>query len=494
METLKIDPLAGAIGDLIHSEPLGPECKSGGGGLGAIIGVAAMIAIPFAAPAIAAGIASSGFLGATISGAMATTAGATISSAVVGAALGAGTAAIMGTDVKYGALGGALGGGLSGFSSAWQGPSAVPVSPSAGNAFQGMRGIGGVGITPGASLAPITPPGAAFSPLSAPGASTFGYSPVSGGSMAFQGAGIGVSPSTPISSAVSPVGAPVSAAPVSAAPSTPGLAQPARQQAFTWEAPAETAAKRTFLQKAGDSLAKAGDPRSRAQMIVQAAAQLGAAGTVPTPPPAQQSPEEQKMLAEYTQEMKALKEKDEKLYNERLKAAQDYLRVAQSYDPQRRALQAQREQQISDAQRIRDMEQQSQFRTGEGLSPGDRRRLELQASLSGHTAYEQGYESGQKRRDSMIEQGYSMLPQGAPDRYARSLAGQTAYLGQRQQQLQAQDKVQAAQTQAKRERAAETYGQLAEGFEPLVEDWFDPEEENKQNQNAGLSPYGFSYI
>ena len=480
METLKIDPLAGAIGDILHSEPLGPECKSGG--LGSLLGVAAMIAIPFAAPAISAGIASSGFLGATISSAMATTAGATISSAVVGATLGAGTAAIMGTDIKYGALGGALGGGLSGFSSAWQGPSAVPISPSAGNAFQGMRGIGGFGITPGASLPSITPVAA----------SPFSYAPTGSFSSAlpaFQGAGIGVSPSAPISSAVSPVGAPVSAA-----PSTPGLAQPARQQAFTWEAPAETASKRTFLQKAGDSLAKAGDPRSRAQMMIQAAAQLGAAGTVPTPPPAQQSPEEQKMLAEYTQEMKALKEKDEKLYNERLKAAQDYLRIAQSYDPQRRALQAQREQQISDARRIRDMEQQSQFRTGEGLSPGDRRRLELQASLSGHTAYEQGYESGQKRRDSMIEQGYSMLPQGAPDRYARSLAGQTAYLGQRQQQLQAQDKVQAAQTQAKRERAAETYGQLAEGFEPLVEDWFDPEEENKQNQNAGLSPYGFSYI
>ena len=82
-------------------------------GLKKVIGVVAMIAIPFAAPAISAAIGASGFLGATASA----VAGTWVGSAVVGAGLGAVSAAITGGDWKKGALGGAIGGALGGLGS-----------------------------------------------------------------------------------------------------------------------------------------------------------------------------------------------------------------------------------------------------------------------------------------------------------------------------------------------------------------------------------------
>ena len=83
-------------------------------GLKKVIGVVAMVAIPFAAPAIYASIASSAFLGASATGVFSTWAG----SAIVGAGLGAVTAKVTGGDVLQGALGGAIGGGLGGLASA----------------------------------------------------------------------------------------------------------------------------------------------------------------------------------------------------------------------------------------------------------------------------------------------------------------------------------------------------------------------------------------
>ena len=79
-------------------------------GVKKVLGVVAMIAIPFAAPAISGAIATSGFLGATASA----VAGTWVGSAIVGAGLGAVTAKITGGDPLMGALGGAIGGGLGG--------------------------------------------------------------------------------------------------------------------------------------------------------------------------------------------------------------------------------------------------------------------------------------------------------------------------------------------------------------------------------------------
>jgi hypothetical protein len=91
----------------------------GGGGLKAVIGVAAAIAIPFAAPYIVGAIASSTAIAASlpfVTAALSTTAGAVIGSAIVGAGLGAVTASVTGGNVGRGALMGAIGGGIGGYS------------------------------------------------------------------------------------------------------------------------------------------------------------------------------------------------------------------------------------------------------------------------------------------------------------------------------------------------------------------------------------------
>lgn len=90
--------------------------ESAGKGLKVIVGIAAAIIVPFAAPAIAGAIGLSGAIGSVLgSSAFAVTAGHVIGGALVGAALGAGTAALTGSNIGQGALFGALGGGIGGF-------------------------------------------------------------------------------------------------------------------------------------------------------------------------------------------------------------------------------------------------------------------------------------------------------------------------------------------------------------------------------------------
>ena len=80
-----------------------PQGGGGGGGFKKIISVAAVIAIPFVAPAIAASIGLSSAIGATAG------------SALVGAGLGAANASLTGGDVGRGAIMGGLGGGIAGY-------------------------------------------------------------------------------------------------------------------------------------------------------------------------------------------------------------------------------------------------------------------------------------------------------------------------------------------------------------------------------------------
>jgi len=105
---------------LVRAMGIRPQ-GGGGGGIAAVIGIAAAIAIPFAAPAIVGAMASSTAIAASmpfVTAALSTTAGAVIGSAIVGAGLGAVTAAATGGNVGRGALFGAIGGGIGGYSQA----------------------------------------------------------------------------------------------------------------------------------------------------------------------------------------------------------------------------------------------------------------------------------------------------------------------------------------------------------------------------------------
>lgn len=105
---------------LVQAMGIRPQ-GGGGGGLKAVVGLVAAVAIPFAAPAIVGAIASSTAIAASmpfVTAALSTTAGAVIGSAIVGAGLGAVSAKVTGGDVGRGALFGAIGGGIGGYSQA----------------------------------------------------------------------------------------------------------------------------------------------------------------------------------------------------------------------------------------------------------------------------------------------------------------------------------------------------------------------------------------
>ena len=105
---------------LVQAMGIRPQ-GGGGGGIAAVVGIVAAIAIPFAAPAIVGAMASSTAIAASmpfVTAALSTTAGAVIGSAIVGAGLGAVTAAVTGGNVGRSALMGAIGGGIGGYSQA----------------------------------------------------------------------------------------------------------------------------------------------------------------------------------------------------------------------------------------------------------------------------------------------------------------------------------------------------------------------------------------
>lgn len=95
----------------------GMTLHKGGGGLAAVVGVVAAIAIPIAAPAIAGALATSmGVTAATFG--LSATVGSVVGSAIVGAGLGAVTAAATGQNIGRGALMGGIGGGIGGYMTA----------------------------------------------------------------------------------------------------------------------------------------------------------------------------------------------------------------------------------------------------------------------------------------------------------------------------------------------------------------------------------------
>ena len=138
-------------------------------GVKKVLGVVAMVAIPFAAPAIATASGLSGFLATTA----VSTASTWVAPALVGAGLGAVAAKVTGTDPLKGAIGGAIGGGIGGFvknlgvaNAATAGTTgAVNVVPNTAATLA----AGGEGMTSGlAGLNTLTTPAATVAAVATP--------------------------------------------------------------------------------------------------------------------------------------------------------------------------------------------------------------------------------------------------------------------------------------------------------------------------------------
>lgn len=174
----KLNPIARAIGGkqpTLHG--------GGGGGLKAVVGVVAAIAIPFAAPAIAGAIATSAGISAATFG-LSATVGATLGSAIVGAGLGAITAKVTGGDVGRGALFGGIGGGIGGYMDA---TSAAAQASGTGLKVPTTTTTPPVAGTEGSYLTSVNYPSTAMQPVD--------YSLTGGQS--FGGAGIRLPGTTP---------------------------------------------------------------------------------------------------------------------------------------------------------------------------------------------------------------------------------------------------------------------------------------------------------
>jgi hypothetical protein len=455
-----------------------PQGGGGGGkGLMAVVGIAAAIAIPFAAPAIVGAMASSTAIAASlpfVTAALSTTAGAVIGSAIVGAGLGAVTAAVTGGNVGRSALMGAIGGGIGGYSQAgsitaqgtnvgtgataltdagtatlastptanavvtnvgsgtgyWSPELGQFIDPSTGNAIA-SQSIAYGGTVDGA-LASQLSQGSVNAQTLANSINSSGTLAVNtpgavGGSAGAFGAGGGTyyDPTTAVAGS-----APSYAqAGLQYTPAMEQAAANAAVQAGTMTNVAPTTAGgATQTVQAGTAPAVTGAatqaaPTTFSQALkqkftdpkAQADLFLRAAGQIAGSAIAGDglSDEEKQLLQQQTAELQQLRTTNQELFNQRLQEAQGLIGESKYFDPAYFGMQAQRAVQTSGARAKRDA--LSKFGPQRaGLRSAEERRFDLGISTGGQTAYLQGADAAQQNRIRTQTAGLSAMPTSGP--------------------------------------------------------------------------------
>lgn len=445
----------------------------GGGGLKAVVGVVAAVAIPFAAPAIVGAIASSTAIAAAmpaVTAALSTTAGAVIGSAIVGAGLGAVTAKVTGQDVGRSALMGAIGGGIGGYMNAGS------ITAQGANVGTGSTGLADAGT---ASLSTTPTANAVVTNVG----SNTGYwspelgayvDPMTGSTIASQNIAYGGTIDSALSSQLSsgtlgsqnlanaisangtlavntPVAAGGNAAafgvgggtyydPTTAvAGSAPSYAQaglkatPAMEQAAANAAvqsgqmanvpasgttPAQTVPAAAAPAPAAAPVPttfsqalkqKFTDPRNQADMFLRAAGQLAGSAIAGDG----LSDEEKALLQQQTAELQQLRTTNQELFNQRLQEAQSIIGESKYFDPAYFGMQAQRGVQTAGARAKR--EALSKFGPQRaGLRSAEERRFDLGISTGGQTAYLQGADAAQQNKLRTQQAGLSVMPTSGP--------------------------------------------------------------------------------
>ena len=461
---------------LVRAMGIRPQ-GGGGGGIAAVIGVVAAVAIPFAAPAIIGAMASSTAIAASmpfITAALSTTAGAVIGSAIVGAGLGAVTASLTGGNVGRGALMGAIGGGIGGYGQAGSitaqgtnvgtgataltdaGTATLATTPTA-NAVVTNVGSGtgywspelgqfvdpttgstiaaqniAYGGTVNSTLADQLSQGAVNSQglanaINASGTLAVNTPGAIGGSAGAFGAGGGTyyDPTTAVagsSPAYSQAGLQY----------TPAMEQAAANQAvqagtMTNVAPTTAGGTTQTVPSAaatttGGAAAQAA-PTTFSQALkqkftdpkAQADLFLRAAGQIAGSAIAGDglSDEEKSLLNQQTAELRQLRETNQELFNQRLQEAQGLIGESKYFDPAYFGMQAQRGVQTAGARAKR--EALGKFGPQRaGLRSAEERRFDLGISTGGQTAYLQGADAAQQNKIRTQTAGLSAMPTSGP--------------------------------------------------------------------------------
>jgi hypothetical protein len=390
-----------------------------------VVGIVAAIAIPFAAPAIAASIGLSGVIGATAG------------SALVGAGLGAANAAVTGGNVGRGALLGGIGGGIIGYNTptVYLGTPAPVYDVSAAGQVVPAAGYGAPAL-PGAEAGLTGVPEAAFGAGAPPPATTSGissgFTPAPAG--ATPGFTSGMEAAALENPAVSGFGttqaAPVAAATPTMSP-TAGLdmgSQTAAQTSASFQQQMTNAgvASRpaTFTEALkrvpGEVAARFRDPTALADITLRAAGMLAGSAIAGDG----LSDEEKELLRAQTEELRAIQQTNQALFNQRLEQAQNLLGESKYFDPEYFGLQRARREQLAGAK-----VKAAGLRGLEGpRRESESRRYDLATARNIGTAYDQGYGEGVGKRLQTMQAGLSAMP-GYMSATTPAISAQMAGLG-----------------------------------------------------------------
>ena len=335
-------------------------------GLKKVVGVAAAIAIPFAAPFIAGSAFLAGVAG---------TIGTTATSALVGAGLGAAKGAVLGEDVGREALYGGIGGGVGGFQAA----RAAQQATQAGQAANAGLAMG--------------PPSPAVNYLAT--------------QQAAANAGLAMGPPTPAVNYLATQQAAANAAGTGAVNAAGTAAKPAATFADALrQVPASVAAKFS-------------DPAVLADLTLRAGGMLAgslAAGSG-------LSPEEEKLLTAQTEELRRAQTENVNLFNQKLQQASQFLGESKYFDPEYFGLQSARKQQVAGAQA-----KQAGLRGVTGAQrTAEARRYDLGTARSTGTAYDVGFGSGVQGRLEQQQAGLNAMPSMFPTSDAGYTSLRSAY-------------------------------------------------------------------
>ena len=377
-----------------------------------IVGVVAAIAIPFAAPAIASAIGLS------------TAIGATMGSALVGAGLGAANAAITGGDVGRGALLGGISGGIGGYNTPTVGlgtpapvyevSAAGQVVPAAGYGAPALTGAeAGLTGVPVYSAAITAAAGPAPTAAQTSGLSS-GFTPAPAG--ATPGFTTGMETAALENPAVSGFGttqaAPVAAATPTMSP-TAGLdmgPQTAAQTSASFQQQMTNAGVASRPATFADALrqvpstvaAKFKDPAVLADITLRAAGMLAGSAIAGDG----LSDEEKELLRAQTEELRAIQQTNQALFNQRLEQAQNLLGESKYFDPEYFGLQRARREQLAGAK-----VKAAGLRGLEGpRRESESRRYDLTTARNIGTAYDQGYGEGVGKRLQTMQAGLNAMP------------------------------------------------------------------------------------
>ena len=194
--------------------------------------------------------------------------------------------------------------------------------------------------------------------------------------------------------------------------------------------PAVKAAAPGILSTIGSRLS---DPNLMADMTLRAAGMLAGSALAGSG----LSPEEERLLAAQTEELRQLQQTNQQLFQQRLQQAQDLAGEAKYFDPNYFGLQSARRTQTAMGQ---EAARQQRGLTGERLA-AERRRAGLATARATGTAYDTGFQQGIQGQMQARRAGIQAMPTEGPSSMGAYSQLANAYSGAAERQRKAQESV-----------------------------------------------------